>query len=93
MSVVVVCDTQLIQCVIEYSLDEKFKIYRSLRDKRIISVNGSTHNSKIKWETNGFDYLDSGKTTTVGRNVLLAIGPRDSIDVTELINIPAMDRN
>ncbi|WP_138432015.1 hypothetical protein [Fodinibius saliphilus] len=81
-------DTVLIHCVIEDSLDERFKFYWSLDEERLIPINGTITGPKIRWKASGFEYLEAGEVTIVGGDVRVDNGSEDSVAVTKLIDIP-----
>lgn len=90
---VAVGDTVLIHCVIEDSLDSRFKFYWNLGEERTIPVNGSFTGPRIKWWAKGFEHLDSGEVQTPIRGVRVDNGSQDSITDYKSFEIPVINPN
>ena len=85
---VAVGDTVLIHCIIEDSLDMRFKFYWGFGSP--IPVNGTIYGSRIKWEAKSTSDIP-GEVRNGNTGVRIDNGSADLLPVTELISIPILN--
>lgn len=85
---VAVGDTVLIHCIIEDSLDARFKFYWGFGSP--IPVNGTINGSKIRFRAKRTSEI-SGVVEDVSTTVRIDNGSMDSVSVTEVFRIPILN--
>jgi len=82
---VAVNDTLLIECIIEDSLDSRFKFDWRLEEFRKEPVEGKLDGNKIKWVAKNLNFQSD--TFQLFGSVIIDNGSKDSIEVRETISI------
>ena len=87
---VVMRDTMFIHCVIEDSLDNRFKYSWLLGDAKILPVDGSTRGAYIQFIAPSFNSYPRDTTIIYSGSVIADNGSSDSIAVSGDVNIPLL---